>query len=222
MKKCKYVLGSYLACIMFTQLPTQAKEFSNMDFEIAIQPLVPDGAFRVPIDKAMPGWTEYAGGVLYDKVIYNELSAGGGSISLQGPGSLQPILQGNYSVVMQGPSYVLGGSFALGQTGQVPVTAKSLQFWAYNLGGIEVSFDNHLLPYAAIEVGSEYTTYGADISQFTGQTGELKFTAPPQTGATLDNIRFSSEPIVVPEPGTISLFALGAFALAGRFVWRRS
>ena len=192
-----------------------------MDFEGAIQPLVPDGAFRVPIADALPGWTEYLGGVQYDKVPYNTLSAGGGSVSLQGPGSSERILQGYYTVVMQGPDYVLGTAFALGQTGQVPVTAKSLQFWAIYFQGVEVSFNNHHLPCVAIDNGAEHTVYGVDISQYAGQTGELLFTAPPKSWAYLDNLQFSSEAVVVPEPGTISLFALGAFALAGRFVWRR-
>lgn len=208
-------------CGLSVQRQAQAKEFSNLDFEDVIQPLVYVIDYRVPLTNALPGWSEYLGGASYDLVVYNKITIGGGSVCLQGPGSLEPILQGNYSVVMQGTDYVLGPTFAIGQTGQIPITAKALQFWAYELRGLEVSFNDHQLPYVAIENGTEHTVYGVDISPYAGQTGELLFTAPPKSWAYLDNIQFSSEPFTVPEPGTVSLFALGAIALVGRLALRK-
>jgi hypothetical protein len=208
-------LGALMACVLSLQIGTQAKDFSNLDFEDAIQPLVNEGSSGVSVTNALPGWTSYSDDIRCDRILYNTMTLGGGSIDLFGPGSLAPILHGDYMVVMQGPGYVLGGSFALGQTGQIPVESKSLQFWSVSPVGIKVSFNKQLLQYIPIENDANYTVYGVDISQFAGQTGELLFTAPPQTGATIDNIQFSSEPLIVPEPGTLTLFAMGAFALAG-------
>src|SRR2546422_521560 len=72
--------------------------FVNLDFEDPILPLTPV-AFMVPITNALPGWTGYVGEYQVDSVGYNGVSYGSSpAISLQGPGSLQPVLQGSYSV----------------------------------------------------------------------------------------------------------------------------
>ena len=67
----------------------------------------------------------------------------------------------------------------------------------------------------AISNTLNYTIYGADISAYAGQTGQLLFTAPLQTGALLDNIQFSS--VAIPEPSALTLFALGSLLLG----WHR-
>jgi len=70
---------------------------------------------------------------------------------------------------------------------------------------------------------ANYTVFGADISAYAGQTGELLFTAPwqgepGQSGfeedGMVDNIQFSSSPI--PEPNEFSLVGLGALLLRFR------
>jgi hypothetical protein len=64
-----------------------------------------------------------------------------------------------------------------------------------------------------------YTVWGADISSYAGQTGQLLFTTiadiPFASGGLLDNIQFSSIPI--PEPGVVGLLGLGGLS----FLWHR-
>jgi hypothetical protein len=86
-----------------------------------------------------------------------------------------------------------------------------LLFWGYSS---EVSFGGHALSLSVLGITPNYDIYGADISAFAGQTGELRFTAPPQTLNIIDNIQFSDQP--VPEPGVLGLSALGALLVGWR------
>ncbi len=140
------------------------------------------------------------------------------AVSLQGTnyGSLA----GLYSVFLQGtyrdPS---PKSAAIGQTGQVPITAQTLIFWANTFlsaitNDMEVTFNNQAIPYFATSSGAGYTVYAADISAFAGSTGQLLFTAMPNTWAMIDNIQFSSSGI--PEPATVGLLGLGLLCFALR------
>jgi hypothetical protein len=192
--------------------------FQNLDFESPDPSLALGGPALVPISGAMPGWNGYIGGTQIDTVAYNTISLGGAAISLQGPGSLEPILQGSYTVFLQ-PDYNSGGgaipnSVAIAQTGQIPLTARSLEFFAY-FSGLQVTFGGQSLPILDLGTGPNYTIYGVDVSAFAGQTGELRFTCPPVQpsgfgGARLDAIEFSSQS--VPEPDEAALLA-GALGL---------
>lgn len=174
--------------------------FANLGFESPILPLVADEAFTVPIASGLPGWTGYIGGNQVDRILYNTLSIGASAITLQGPGSSQPIFHGNYIVIM-GPG-TQGLTTAIAQTGTVPDGAQSLRFYAS--GSFQVFFDNQPIPLVVLETRPNYTIRGGDISSFANQAGELRF----QGGGYLDNIFFSTEPI--PEPSTLGLVALGA------------
>ncbi len=189
--------------------------FVNLNFEHPILPLTPDEFRAVPITNALPGWTGYLYGSPVDRVAFNGLSLGGAQISLQNSNGFPPI-QGNYSVLLQGSTPSFQGSAAVGQTGQIPADALSLRFW----GGIsQVSFKGQIIPHMAIGAGPNYTIYGGDISAFSGQTGELLFTAFPSRFWVLDNIQFSTE--AIPEPRSLGLFALGGL-LFGLRRWRNS
>ncbi len=84
---------------------------------------------------------------------------------------------------------------------------ESIEFWG-DIGGLQITFDNQPLSFVVIGSTANYTIYGADISAFADQTGQLLFTLPPYVGnAELDNIQFSDQPI--PEPSVVGLFALG-------------
>src|SRR6266404_8105725 len=74
--------------------------FVNLDFEHPFTPLTSVNGL-VPTTNAIPGWTAYAYGDSLSAIIYNGLSLGAAEVSLQGPGSLEPIIQGSYSVILQ-------------------------------------------------------------------------------------------------------------------------
>ena len=186
--------------------------FENLDFEHPVLPLMPVD-FQVPITKALPGWTGYIGGVQVDYVIYNTISIGSSEIDLQGPGSLEPILEGSYTVGM-GPS-TQGLPTAIAQVGTVPSSAKSLSFYVYDDSAFTVTFRGTQIPVSVVGSTSTARILGGDISAFAGQTGELRF----QGGGELDNIQFSD--LGVPEPGEAALAALGLLLLGWRALGRR-
>lgn len=189
--------------------------FVNLNFENPILPLNPDAGFEVPITNALPGWSAYVGGIQLDRVAYNTVSLGAASVSFQGPGSLQPAFDGDYFVILQ--VQVPGGTpdAAIAQTGQIPLDARSLIFYAHNLN-IAVSFAGQPIP--TLDLGAAggpvpFHRFAGDITGFAGQLGELRFTAV-YSGGSLDLIQFSDQPI--PEPSVVGLFALGALLLGWR------
>jgi hypothetical protein len=68
---------------------------------------------------------------------------------------------------------------------------------------LQVSFAGQPLSVIAIASNPDYTVWEANVSAYSGQTGELLFQVPWESQAILDNIQFSTQP--VPEPDTISL-----------------
>ena len=186
--------------------------FINLDFEQAKIVVNPSGMYpdSVYASLAIPGWTAYINGTQVDDIILDTVPLDAAEVTFQGINSdyLTPI-QGNFSVALFGSS-IFGpqASAAIGQTGQIPVTAETLIFWANIFGSLQVSFDGQMLDCLLTGSTATYGIYSADISAFAGQTGELLFTAQMNSSALLDNIQFSNIP--VPEPGTWSLLALGA------------
>ena len=80
------------------------------------------------------------------------------------------------------------------------------------------TFNGQPLSFNTISNAASYAVYGADVTAYAGQTGQLLFTLPAFAGSsTLDNIQFSTNP--VPEPGAVALAALGAGLLG--FTLRR-
>ena len=200
-----------LLCLLST--PALAQSFTNLNFESANLTGYSPGS--VPAADAVPGWTVYVGGTAQTTVKYN-ISYGSFGIGLDilDAGSGTTIRQGSYQVFLQGGH---GSSLAnLGQTGTIPVSAQSLFFWAGPLTEAP-SFDGHTLSLTSLGGG----IYGADISAYAGQTGELLFKSdfvPGGGGYFLDDIQFSDQPI--PEPGTLGLLLVGA-ALTGARRLRR-
>jgi hypothetical protein len=195
------------------QLGFSQGTFANLDFEHPELPLIPDAGFRVAITNAMPGWTGYIGGIQITKVVYNTVGIGSSEIDFQGPGSLEPILQGNYTVGM-GPGGQ-GLTTAIGQIGTLPSNAMSMSFYIQPGSLFAVTFAGQQILLTAIGSTSNATIEGGDISAFAGQTGQLLF----QGGGELDNIQFSTQPI--PEPNGMSLLGAGALLL-GFFRCRNS
>jgi hypothetical protein len=210
-----------LAVALLAPQIVQAQGFVNLDFEHPILPLSPIFD-TVPTANAIPGWAAYYGGPA-GYIGYDNVSLGGAGVFLEDTNatsyspvgiSLLPI-QGNYSVLLEASAYLSDPLPAsIRQTGTVPVTAESLTFFGILAGNLQVTFNGQPLSFMSISNALNYTIWGADISAYAGQTGELLFTAPVQHAALIDNIQFSSQPI--PEPGEFALAALGALLLGLR------
>lgn len=196
-----------------------AQSFVNLNFE---QSDINSGTSESGFNTAnVPGWTEYngygdanySGGMT---VVYNTQTLDDSGIALEGTNYWTPAIQGKYSILMFGGTIYAQNSTngaSIGQTGQIPLTAQSIIYWGNEF---QVTFNGQPLSSTALSSTPNYTIWGADVSAYADQTGELLFTATwPNGGGLLDNIQFSPSP--VPEPSALSLSALGGLLL----VWRR-
>ena len=110
---------------------------------------------------------------------------------------------------------------AIAQTGDIAPSALSLRFSASGAQYLSVSFNGVNLPFSQVGTGPNYGLFAADVSQFAGQSGELRFTeqaVPTSPLVILDNIFFS--PTAIPEPSVLGMLATGAVFLAWRSVRR--
>jgi hypothetical protein len=191
------------AGVGFTALP---QSFYNLDFEQAS--LIPvSGGYtgEVQIGPALPGWSVFtqAPFVLYDNMF---LDSAGVSIldTAAFQGKFTVLLQGGFSLSSPGDRL----SSAIAQTGVIPAWAKSLLFDAWMYSGetnfaVSIAGDN--LPFYALAAYPDYTLFALDISGFSGQTAEIRFTAYPNpppglaiNNVYLDDIHFSSSPLIAP------------------------
>ena len=187
--------------------------FLNLDFESAIIPDNPKS--NIPAADLFPNWT-VSPPLVY--VYYNGYSLSGGSISLISTNAGFPgPLQGQYWVLFRGtnPNGPDGPiPISLGQTGQIPVWARSISYWG-NDQGLQITFNGAVLAFSTLSTTANYNVYGADISAYAGQTGQLLISALSGTGGSqFDNIQFSST--AVPEPGTVALIVTGGWLLGCR------
>jgi hypothetical protein len=212
--------------------------FENFDFEWAALYLtpVPAGQFggEVPLSSGLPGWSASINDVPVTQVLQNNITLGGDSIDIIGPNwnSLGPgIIDGSYSVFLQANN-TGQGNVSIWEEGTVPGTAESLQFKAWESlpsALFSVSFAGNNLPLVAISSGTApsgqaYTVYGANVTPYASQNGQLEFTAEGGNGPSwieLDDITFS--PQAIPEPNPFVLTGLGGvlYALYRRFAAKR-
>jgi hypothetical protein len=195
-----------------------AQGFVNLDFEDPVLPLTPVFG-QVPAVDAIPGWTVYNNGIAQvgANILYNTRNLDAPTIALLDTNSLSyGPLQGGYSVLLIPSSiYVNPRQFpAIGQTGQIPPDALSIEFYSSFNPGFQVTFNGLLIPLVQLGSTPNFDIMGGDVSAFSGQTGLLQFTAGY---GLLDNIQFSSSS--VPEPSEFALTALGALLLGFRR-WR--
>jgi hypothetical protein len=185
--------------------------FVNFDFESANLTGYSPGNI-VPASNAFPGWTVNAAYIPYD-----DISLSGESISIIDTNSpnFTTSIQGKYYALFEaGNSPSSSETISLGQSGTIPDGTESMTFWG-NIGGLQITFAGQSVAFSEIGSTANYNIYGANISQFAGDSGQLLFSLPAYDGsAALDNIQFSTSPI--PEPSTLALFALGGVFL----VWR--
>jgi PEP-CTERM motif len=201
-------LKSFFAALLLCQ-SSHAQGFVDLNFESAT-------------NNTIPGWTAYFGASSLEIIPYNALSLGGANVSLidtNNSSGLRP-LRGRYSVLLEGSGLGTPTVAALGQTGQIPVSALSMSFLFRSLNGeLQVSFNGQPIPLFQTGSTTNYAILSGDVSVFAGQTGQLLFSASPiHNAGFLDNIQFSSAPI--PEPSALALVALGC-GLFGFRHWRR-
>jgi hypothetical protein len=235
-------LKSFVTCAagLFAVFSAQAQTaFQNLDFESA-NPVPIVGSqyypYAVTPASALPGWSGSIDGVPVSLVFLNDYALGTASIDIFGPGwnSVNPgIIDGNYTVMLQAGANPQGGSAgvnaSLSQNGTIPANAMSLEFEAWSMianATLSVSFAGNSLSPVGLSSGvspsgQSYTLYGADISAYAGQSGQLQFTdvysGQGLNGIELDDITFST----IPEPSTLALLFMGGMAFGVRS-WRKS
>jgi hypothetical protein len=192
--------------------------FVNLNFENAVLSPDPNSPYypnAVYASNAIPGWTAYIGGVPQTDIFYDNISLGAPAVILQDTNGFFQPLQGRYSLLIQGSSLDSPISASIGQTGLLPNNAVSLFFFLSLNSSLQVTFNGQ--PISLVQVAStpNYDVMGGNISAFAGQTGQLLFTSPGNSGFGLvDDIQFSPSPI--PEPGVFALSAVGVLMLAIR------
>src|SRR6185295_16566553 len=142
--------------------------FQNLDFESANVPDIPQGQNGgfVPTNQALPGWSAYLGGNQVNEIGHNGFSTGGAIVSIQGPHWLSSqILQGQYTVSLAAVYNPLGvpgftDDAAIGQTGQIPLGAKSLIFLTDPFNTLQTSFAGQAIPLDQLGANNNYVILG--------------------------------------------------------------
>ena len=217
-----------LALILTAASSPAQGTFQNLGFEFANPSGYPPGSSGVPINAAFPGWSGFYGSVQTSRVWYDGISIGGAMISIVDSHvsipSFGPI-KGSYSAYLFGGGDLVLTSSTISQTGVVPDGAQSLLMDAKVSGAaFVVMLGGQTINMIPLQTFPNYTTYGGDISAFSGQLETLSFTIPPASGVQpsmfkLDNIVFSSQ--VIPEPSVFGLCASGVLLLRWRGRRRR-
>lgn len=207
--------------------------FQNLGFEaVNISPLNQTGFF--PFNDVFPAWVGYIGTNQTPQAFYNSISFGAALSSIIGPytstlGLSNYVISGQFTaVIAAGEDQILNDSHeivsaAIGQSGTVPLTAKSLTFRigpVSRVSDLHVTFNGFEIPIYLLASQTNFDLYGGDISAFAGATGELRFTSRPLSSPLsknyLDDVSFSNQ--TIPEPGVVGWVVLGAVL----YVWRRA
>jgi len=204
-------------------------QFQNLDFENAVTVPIPgDPLQRIQFAPAFPGWVGYAGTNEQGAALYNTQTAGSVALGLAGPGwsdAVHPIIEGNYSAVLQaGYNGIERVPAIMAQTALIPTSALTLRVKASPLTGgefstLDVAVSGQSLSLSPLATTPAYILYAGDISAFAGQVREIRFSAVPTaryafSGFLIDSISFSDQSI--PEPNTIVLFGLAGLSFLCR------
>lgn len=230
-----------IAALLTASYSSFGADFVNLDFESGTLVETENCcAIEYVGSAAVPGWTLGSGESLqttiFDASMFFDLGRRPG-VYLATPYSVSVnsanVLSGDYSVYL--PNYNSDGirpetTITLSQVGTVPTEAMSLTFFGLigisdvpPVGTFTVSFAGNALSLVELSNEGAYKVYGADISTYSGQTGELKFeltTGYWGSYATLDQIAFST--VAVPEPSTMGIIGCAVVALGGIAARRRS
>jgi hypothetical protein len=203
---------------VFSLLPNASGQgFVNLGFEdaeLVEDPNAVNSLWPYYSANAFPGWICYIDGISQTHISYNDFPLESAAISLQDSSSLLGLfpVEGNYAAYLKpGDQFSVDGHVpSIGQTGTIPFFTKSISFWGDIYHTPQVTFDGHLLSFSTISTSGIYQNLVADISPYSGQTGQLLFTGQ----GFIDNIQFSSSP--VPEPTSFAVFAIGIVGLCLR------
>jgi hypothetical protein len=190
--------------------------FENLNFEDANIVPIPGQPYAITVANALPDWTVDYGNVQQTQILYNGPSLGAVQVTLLAsgyPGVDGPIIDGNFSVFLQGGLFNgAQANASISQTGQIPLGTQSRLFEVGNSGENllpEVYIGNDQLTLFPVGTGQGVsdTIYGANISAWAGQTEQLTFSSPGMN-VLLDDISFS--PGAVPETSPLALIGFGA------------
>jgi uncharacterized repeat protein (TIGR03803 family) len=193
----------------------QAAAFQDLGFESPV--FVPvSSQFQGSVDpaSALPGWTVFWGTNTATFVVYDNEALDSASISIldtnrpYGFQALTQTIQGRYTLLLQGgfslTSYPARQSVSIAQTATIDPSAKTMLF-SMNGNNFAVSVAGQTITPFWIASFTNYTRYAVDVSAFSGQTVEIRFTAfplPPPglaiNNVYLDAISFSSSALSAP------------------------
>jgi hypothetical protein len=222
-KRCTRVKSwtAVLAACVCHSRATMAQGFQNLDFESAV--INPTNGGSQLVADALPYWTVLlndappSNGLMF----YDGIAGGGPMVSIHDSKSTLPPISGLFSIFIQSGRSTQGNGLAatIAQTGTIAANSRTLLFTSDAVSPLfTVSFKGESLPLYDLGPSGSHKTFGADISSFAGQTGELRFTAPFNAGTFMDDIRFSTQ--VIPEPSTFALLAAGAALFTAAFLSR--
>src|SRR5208282_6540402 len=106
----------------------------------------------------------------------------------------------------------------ISQTGLIPSGTQSLLFESQiapvPFGPLNILIGTQSVPYVEVGTGPNYIVYGANISAWAGQSEELTFSDPNDSGGwEIDDISFSPT-AVAPEPSPLVLTGIGGLLFA--------
>ena len=193
--------------------------FQNLDFEGAQIVPISGSPSWIATTNALPGWTGFVGANQVSRITYNNPAIGSTWVNLEATNVF--VLQGNYSITLQGG--LSASAASISQTGLVAGSARSLQFEATGYvqavpGSLVVSLGGQNVPLVALSTTARYTLYGGDVTAFAGLSEQLTFSALNGIDNywTIDAIQFSN--LGVPEPGFLGLSALGGLLVGWRIL----
>ncbi|MBI3416319.1 MAG: PEP-CTERM sorting domain-containing protein [Verrucomicrobia bacterium] len=205
----------------------QSNPFQNLGFEEVNRQVLPPGGVGTlaPIANLLPGWQAFLGATELTTIGYNYLPElpGPGFVTIFDSLSGTSPFAGNFGLSIR-ENFENAPPIWVQQRGDIPSFAQRL---IVTLAGLPlgVQIDGQPLNVVSV-IGSGAsptlmpTTVEYDLTPFTGRQNALLTIGPApdpfgnQNGTTFDNIFFA-----VPEPGTASLFALGAVGLVWQ-LWR--
>jgi hypothetical protein len=223
MYRAMILVAISISCLGVAVKDTLATPFQNLDFESANITHAPPYSF--PISQALPHWSAVVCGTTWNSIWYDNMALDGAGVSIHdGLGAIGPDpLWGQYSVLLQTPSYFAGQPPTLttyiSQTATVPEDANSFWCFADYTSDPDMSYSHLFVSLNGVEIPmmSSGNTYRGAITAYAGQEVELRIGMISDNSAyhpinlLIDHLFFAD--VIVPEPSTIVLLCTAMFGL---------